>query len=318
MSEEFFVSVITPVYNAAEFVTRAVESALAQPETGEVLLIEDGSPDNSLEVCQQLDAKYDNVKLLRHPNGENRGAGASRNLGMKNARFDNIAFVDADNFYLPGRFTRTKEIFESTSDCEGVYETIGNSIENVAGMLRWENSKRIPCKLTGLSRPVEPERLGKTLISGELGSLTLDALVIKKSVLDKSGFMNEALRLHQDTEFIIRVALVAKLLPADLDRPVALRGVHDHNRLSAPRSKQQEYKNKMAYWMSLYHWSKENANLEIQQIVRDCIIQYSRGHKYFNNFPVKYFPTRLVWITRLLRLIQHPEIILDRIQKIKV
>jgi glycosyltransferase involved in cell wall biosynthesis len=79
------VSVITPVYNAASFVTQAVESALQQPETAEVLIIEDGSPDNSLEVCQELAKKYEKVKLLRHPNGENRGAGASRNLGMRNA-----------------------------------------------------------------------------------------------------------------------------------------------------------------------------------------------------------------------------------------
>ena len=51
---EFKVSVIIPVYNAAPFVRQAVESALAQPETAEVVLVEDNSPDNSLEICQQL------------------------------------------------------------------------------------------------------------------------------------------------------------------------------------------------------------------------------------------------------------------------
>ena len=80
------ISVIIPVYNAEDFVTLAVESALAQPETGEVILIEDGSPDNSLTICQELEEKYNKVRLLRHPHGRNKGAAASRNLGMKSWR----------------------------------------------------------------------------------------------------------------------------------------------------------------------------------------------------------------------------------------
>ncbi len=99
------VSIIIPVYNAAAYVREAVESALIQPETGEILLIEDNSPDDSLRICQELAAKYDKVKLLRHPNGENRGPGASRNLGMRNARSPILAFLDADDYYLPGRFS---------------------------------------------------------------------------------------------------------------------------------------------------------------------------------------------------------------------
>ena len=97
------ISVIIPVYNAAAYVRQAVESALAQPEVREVLLVEDGSPDNALEVCQQLAAEHQRVILLHHPNGENRGAGASRNLGMRNAHFPIIAFLDADDYYLPAQ-----------------------------------------------------------------------------------------------------------------------------------------------------------------------------------------------------------------------
>lgn len=309
------VSVITPVYNAAEFVTRAVESALAQPEVVEVLLIEDGSPDNSLEVCQGLAAKYEKFRLLRHPNGENRGAGASRNLGMRNASCEYIGFVDADNFYLPGRFDLTKQVFESNPDCEGVYETIGNYVQDEAGLRRWTQANRQPDKLTGLTEAVSPDHLGEILIRGGSGSLTLDGLLIKKSVLAKSGLMNETLRLHQDTDFIIRCALVARLYPGQLNKPVALRGVHDHNRLSAPRSKAQEYKNRMAYWMSLYHWAKKNATKEIQHLICDAIFRYSRSHKYFNNFPIHIFPTKIIYFTRYLRLLAYPEILLDNIKK---
>ena len=63
------ISVIIPVYNAAKFVEEAVESALAQPETSEVILVEDGSPDNSFEVCRALTEKYPKVTLMQHPGG---------------------------------------------------------------------------------------------------------------------------------------------------------------------------------------------------------------------------------------------------------
>lgn len=309
------ISIVTPVYNAATFVTRAVESALLQPETAEILLIEDNSPDNSLEVCQALAKKYNKVKLLRHPGGVNLGAGASRNLGMQNASCDFIGFVDADNFYLPNRFSKTQEVFNSNPDCEGVYETIGNSIEDEVGLKRWIDSKRIPNKLTGLTSPVESEKLGEALITGRLGSLTLDGLVIKKAVLQKSGYMAEHLRLHQDTDFIIRVALTSKLLPADLSYPVALRGVHNHNRLSTPRSLGEEYRNKMKYWKSLLNWVKDNSDNRIKNLILDSIVSYTKSHKLINNFPSDFFPARLIWGVRLSRLILYPDVIRELVER---
>ena len=73
------ISVITPVYNAEKYITQAVESALQFPEVWEIILVEDQSPDNALEVCKTLAEKYDRVKLFQHPDKGNHGAGASRN-----------------------------------------------------------------------------------------------------------------------------------------------------------------------------------------------------------------------------------------------
>lgn len=317
-TNELKFSVITPVYNAAEFVTRAVESALAQPEVAEVLLVEDNSPDNSLEICLKLAQKDERVRVLRHPDGGNHGAGASRNLGMKNASCDFVAFVDADNFFLPNRFAKTKDVISSNRDCEGVYEAIGIHIENEASLKRWQESNRHPVdKLITLSKPIEPGQLGVSLISGAYGSLTLDGFVIKKSILDRSGIMAESLRLHQDTEWIIRCALVTKLYPGNLDAAVAMEGVHEQNRFSAPRSKVEEYHNRMMFWLSLYHWSKQHTSVEIQKLILERIIAYTESHKYFKKFPRKNIPTRLITFTRLLRLVEYPDILRDKFLKKK-
>lgn len=308
----FLVSVITPVYNAAEFVTRAVESALAQLEIGEVLLIEDNSPDESLRVCRELEAKYDKVRLLRHPDGGNHGAGASRNLGMKNARFDYIGFVDADNFYLPKRFVKTKDVFAAHPDCEGVYEAIGIHPENEKALERWQSSGRHPVdRLITVPEGITPELLAGVLIGGGKGSLTLDGLVIKRSLLDKVGLMAPHLKLHQDTEFILRCTLAGSLYPGALDRAVAMEGVHEENRFSAPKSQAQEYRNRMAGWMSLYHWAKQNGQTQAVAQIRKSIWKYNLSHKYFRKFPRRFCPTLLIWFMRTLRLLRYPEILTD-------
>ena len=95
------ISVIIPVYNAGKYVKSAVESALMQDETKGVILVEDGSPDNSLQVCRELAEKHEAVTLYRHPDHQNHGAGESRNFGIEKAACDYIAFLDADDLWKP-------------------------------------------------------------------------------------------------------------------------------------------------------------------------------------------------------------------------
>ena len=104
-------SVIIPVYNAAKFLPKAVEAAIQESEVGEIILVEDASPDDSLEVCKELAAKYDKISLIQHSDKKNHGCGASRNLGIANAKFNYICLADADNFILPNRFKLDKKIF---------------------------------------------------------------------------------------------------------------------------------------------------------------------------------------------------------------
>ena len=102
------ISVIIPVYNASAFLKKAVESAIQFEEVKEIILVEDGSTDHSLEVCEILENEFGAVKLFQHPDKGNHGAGATRNLGLEKATGDFIAFLDADDYYLPNRFEMEK------------------------------------------------------------------------------------------------------------------------------------------------------------------------------------------------------------------
>ncbi len=97
------VSVIVPIYNASRTVKRCVESILNQTYADfELLLIDDGSNDGSLEICQMYtDAR---IKLYTHAN---RGVSYSRNFGLAQARGEYITFCDADDYYTEDRLEKT-------------------------------------------------------------------------------------------------------------------------------------------------------------------------------------------------------------------
>jgi len=306
------VSVVIPVYNAAPYVRQAVESALAQPEVREVLLVEDGSPDNALEVCQQLAAQYPQVVLLRHTKGENRGAGASRNLGMRSASYRYLAFLDADDYYLAKRFDFDAQIFARDPHCEGVYHAVEMHIENEEGLNRWRAAGKAPTQMQTVTCEIPPENLAEALLVGGSGYFILDALTIKKSVLEKAGFMREELRLHQDTEWILRVAMSARLLPGNLKGPVARWRVHAHNRISAPRSPVQKLDGRLAMYECLHSWCRKHAR-QYQKHLMPLMIENVISSARFSKENPKPFQRKLLRVTNLLRyLASQPCMIVDR------
>jgi glycosyltransferase involved in cell wall biosynthesis len=99
--------VITIFLDAERFLDEAVESVLAQDyPSWELLLVDDGSTDRSGAIARGWAARHpDRVRYVTHPGGVNRGMSASRNLGIVHARGSLLAFLDADDVWLPHKLT---------------------------------------------------------------------------------------------------------------------------------------------------------------------------------------------------------------------
>ena len=94
------ITVIIPCYKAAATLRRAVESALhGAPNTLQLLLVDDGSPDETGALCDALAAGDPRITALHRPNG---GAAAARNTGLAAMQGDWVLFLDADDELLPG------------------------------------------------------------------------------------------------------------------------------------------------------------------------------------------------------------------------
>ena len=92
-----FVSVIMPVYNAAEFLEQGLDTLLNQTMRNiEILAVDDGSTDNSVEILNRYAARDPRVRVLTQ---QNKFAGAARNLGLEHARGEYLIFLDSDDFF---------------------------------------------------------------------------------------------------------------------------------------------------------------------------------------------------------------------------
>jgi glycosyltransferase involved in cell wall biosynthesis len=247
---DFRVSVIIPVYNAEKFIEKAILSALQQTEVDEVIVVNDGSKDNTLKIVETIQKTNPNIKLFHHNNKVNKGRSASRNLGIKNSSSNFIAFLDADDFYLKNRFTSDKKMFQENKEIDGVYNAIG-----VHFYRKYSKEEQDRLELTTVTRQVAPDILFEVLLKGKLGHFSIDGLTVKKSVFHSIGYFSESLVVSEDTELIFKLALKCHLEAGIIDKPLAIRGVHESNVFNS-ESEYKKYGIKM--YESLLFWSTKN------------------------------------------------------------
>lgn len=90
------ISIIIPIYNAEKYIERCIDCILAQSDTDwELILVDDGSTDASLSICQSYSRQYPNIYCLAQNNA---GPSVARNNGLKHAKGDYVAFIDSDDW----------------------------------------------------------------------------------------------------------------------------------------------------------------------------------------------------------------------------
>ena len=115
MLEMKTISVIIPVFRVEKYISAALESVLAQTyKQIEILVVDDGSPDRSVEICQQFTDSR--IKIISQTN---RGLAGARNTGIRHAQGDYIALLDGDDMWLPNKLEKNIEHLE-TSPTVGV------------------------------------------------------------------------------------------------------------------------------------------------------------------------------------------------------
>ena len=119
------VSIVTPAYNAHRFIGECIESVIAQSyQNWELIIIDDGSTDETVDIIQQYVNR--DYRIILFSNEINIGASKSRNIAIKEAKGDYIAFLDSDDIWLPKKLEIQMELMdrESIAMCYSNYEII--------------------------------------------------------------------------------------------------------------------------------------------------------------------------------------------------
>lgn len=210
------VTAIIIFLNGERYIEESIQSIFSQTyKHWELLLVDDGSTDESSTIARRYAEQYaDRVFYLEHEGHQNRGMSASRNLGIQHARGEFIAFLDADDIWLPYKLEEQLKIFDAFPDAGMVY---GKTLLWHSWTNKPEDSNKDRFLSLGV-RPnalIKPPRLLLTLLEGSQAPTTCNAIV-RKSVIEQVGHFEEEFRgMYEDQVFFSKVLLQIPVFVSD-------------------------------------------------------------------------------------------------------
>ena len=215
------VSIVIPLFNKETTILRAINSVFYQTNKNfELIIVNDGSTDNSAKLVESLSED----KRVRLINQENSGPGAARNRGIREAKTDLIAFLDADDEWLPGFLDAILMLREKYPDCE----VFGTSFYIS------EDSKQLyhPLAFTLYKEDWEgiiPNYLD-VILKGKFYPFNASSVAISKSALERVGGFHEGIRYGCDVDTWIRLSFHSKI--AFINKPYSIYHYEAENRSS--------------------------------------------------------------------------------------
>lgn len=200
MSTPLKISIIIPVFNAGKYISKCILSLIHQDITldeYEIIIINDGSTDNSTQICNELSEKYHNIKHIKTTNS---GVSAARNRGMDIAQGELILFSDADDYF-------------TTNILSTIYKTFNEQQLDILifNYNYWDSQGNLLQGFDDKERKHYPQTVvpGKAFIKTEYIPSTVWTMAYRREYMQKMKFHFINIR-HEDVEFIPRVCYYAE------------------------------------------------------------------------------------------------------------
>lgn len=207
------VSVVMIFFQAERFLEEAIASALAQSEGRiELLLVDDGSTDGGPAIAERAAAADPRARVVRHPGGTNRGMSASRNLGVREARSELVAFLDADDVWEPDHLAHLLSVLAEhpAADVVGGRALYWRS---------WDGSGSAD-EVTGLAaapgRLVRPPEMLLAYLDDGWTTLPTCSMLVRREAFLRCGGSEEGFRgMFEDTALLSKLYLEATVVLTD-------------------------------------------------------------------------------------------------------
>jgi glycosyltransferase involved in cell wall biosynthesis len=198
------VSVVMPAFNCERYIAECIDSVLEQTyQDFEIIIVDDGSTDDTVKIISQY--KNDRIRLF---NQSNSGSGSARNYGVKQASGEWVAFIDADDIWLPDKLHKQLE------HCSKLAWSHTDLYFHGSVYPRHTKATEFTSKHSGFI-------LNKLLVENFIGT---SSVVIKKEIFQEFGGFNTELRALQDWDLWLRIA--EKYQVCYIDQPLVYYRVH--------------------------------------------------------------------------------------------
>lgn len=191
--------VIIPAYNAEKHIGQTIASVLSQTlAPRSIIVVDDGSSDNTATAVKAYHNKKIPIHYYYHQS--NSGPSAARNTGLNHASADYIAFVDADDIWLPEKLEKQWKVFATTTyPCLGVVYTDYDYIDD-EGAVHQENERRFHFN-PSIRGDVFSSLLRVNQIAG-----SASAVLVKRECFQTVGMFDSNLRVFEDGDMWLRIA----------------------------------------------------------------------------------------------------------------
>jgi glycosyltransferase involved in cell wall biosynthesis len=214
-SSEGLVSVVMPIHDAGRYLAEAIDSVRAQRyDRWELILVDDGSTDGSAAIAARYaDAEPGRITLLRHPDGGSHGASASRNLGLARAGGDFVAFLDADDLWLPENLAEQVPRLRAVPEAGVLYSRTlyWHSWREPAARRDYMPRLHVPA-----GRAIPPPELLIRCVQGKASVPCTCSILLRRSVVAEAGGFEPGFpRLYDDQVFYSKLFLLTSVLPVE-------------------------------------------------------------------------------------------------------
>lgn len=187
------VDVVIPCYNGEAFLYRCVESVVNQTyKVFQIILVDDGSTDNSLDVMRDLAHKYSNVKIVTQPN---LGLSSARNTGIRNSESELVAFLDVDDYWLESKLENQIQLLEKSDSKQPI--AIASNYQLLKNGILLPGIRNPKARLINLRNLL----LFRVVIPGSGSSV-----ILSRSIIDACGYFDEKLKYGEDLDYWARVS----------------------------------------------------------------------------------------------------------------
>jgi glycosyltransferase involved in cell wall biosynthesis len=196
------VSVVIPCFNSERWLNETLDSVFSQTYSNiEVIVVDDGSVDNTKNIVLNYN------KQMTYVYQQNKGPAVARNIGIKKANGEYIAFLDSDDLWEENKLSKQVSYLEKNKDISLVFSNV--KVINSDGTYLYTRYKKVS---------KEKEKLIKAFFMGEIGMNT-PTIVARKTALDSIGGFDESLPMREDHYLLMTMA--EKFSIHHFDEPLA-------------------------------------------------------------------------------------------------